>query len=190
MVDAIPDMGNGAHATQESEYFNYLNKLFAEAQALEIVNVKKLNYIPAKDIYADFTSSFPKYDQLPWDDIWTRLNHPVLTSPVRDIMFLLIHNCLPTRDRLFRLNMCDSAQCTSQDGIEDTEHLFTACVRTQVAWEWSRRKIFQLMSDWVQQFPSNFEVIHLVYEALLDGGNCVAGFSLLWLCMGAENKSW
>ena len=55
MVDAIPDMGNGAHATQESEYLNYLNKLFAEAQALWIVNVKKLNDIPAKDIYADFT---------------------------------------------------------------------------------------------------------------------------------------
>ena len=109
-----------------------------------------------------------KYDKLPWNDIWQRLNHPVLTSKVRDIMFLVIHNILPTMDRLHRLNMRDNAICKKEDGIEDVEHLFTGCVRTQVAWAWTRRKVIHLMPDWVDQFPSNFELLHLAYEALLN----------------------
>ena len=180
LVDALPDLGHGLHANQAPEYFVHLRKLFAEAHALEVIDVEHLNSVPAKQIYEDFTSTFPppkittKYAELPWDDIWSRLNHPVLTSPVRDIMFLLIHNCLPTRDRLLRLNMTDDAMCPRQDGIEDIEHLFTGCVRSQVAWAWTRRKVIHLMPDWVNQYPSDFELLHLVYEALLNA-------EILWL---------
>ena len=46
--------------------------------------------------------------------------------------------------------------------------LILICVRSQVAWAWTRRKIMHLMPDWVRQFPSNFELLHLAYEALLS----------------------
>ena len=58
--------------------------------------------------------------------------------------------------------------CKKEDGLEDAEHLFTSCVRTQVAWAWIRRKIMPLLPDWVIQFPSNFELLHLVYEAVMN----------------------
>ena len=189
LVDVIPEMRSGEHSEEIPEYFLHLRRLFTEAHALEIIDVENLDSTPAKQIYADYTSSFPppkvlhKYADLPWDDIWSRLNHPVLTSPVRDIMFLLIHNCLPTRDRLLRLNMCEDAMCTSQDGIEDSEHLFTSCVRSHVAWAWTRRKIVHLMPDWVMQYPSNFELLHFVYEAVMDA-------EILWLISHYCNYVW
>ena len=170
----LADMQPGAHAENVPEYFQHLQKLFLQAHALEIINVERLNAVPAKKIYEDFTSSFPppkviyKFECLPWNDIWERLNHPVLTSKVRDIMFLVIHNILPTRDRLHRLNMSENNKCKKEDGVEDVEHLFTGCVRSQVAWAWARRKIMHLLPDWVTQFPSNFELLHLAYEALLS----------------------
>ena len=37
-----------------------------------------------------------------------------------------------------------------------------------MAWAWTRRKVIHLMPDWVDQFPSNFELLHLAYEALLN----------------------
>ena len=178
--EVLPDMQPGAHAVIVPEYFQHLQKLFLESHALEIINIERLNSVPAKKIYEDFTSSFPhpkviyKYENLPWNDIWVRLNHPVLTSKMRDIMFLVIHNILPTRDRLHRLNMSDNAMCKKEDGLEDVEHLFTGCLRTQVAWAWTRRKIMHLLPDWVTQFPSNFELLHLAYEALLNR-------EILWL---------
>ena len=170
----LPDMGTGDHADSVPEYFQHLQRLFLEAHALEVINVNRLNLVPAKQIYEDFTSSFPppkviyKYENLPWNDIWQRLNHPVLTSKTRDIMFLVIHNILPTRERLHRMNMSINGNCLKMDGVEDVEHLFTGCVRTQVAWAWARRKVIHLMPDWVRQFPSNFELLHLAYEAILN----------------------
>ena len=83
-------------------------------------------------------------------------------------MFLVIHNILPTRERLHRMNMSINGNCLKMDGVEDVEHLFTGCVRTQVAWAWARRKVINLMPDWVRQFPSNFELLHLAYEAILN----------------------
>ena len=176
---ALPDMGGGDHAEVTPPYFNHLQELFLEAHANEIIDVKSLNSVPAKEIYQEFTTTFPppkviyKYGNLPWNEIWNRLNKPVISSHVRDIMFLVIHNILPTRDRLHRLNQCRSDQCDQGDGIEDVEHLFTSCVRTQVAWAWCRRKIMHLMPD-LPAYPSNFELIHLAYDSMMDE-------EILWL---------
>jgi hypothetical protein len=65
-----------------------------------------------------------------------------------------------TRERLFRLNQCRDDQCDQGDGLENVEHLFTSCVRTQVAWAWCRRKIMHLMPD-SPTYLSNFELINL-----------------------------
>ena len=78
-------------------YFLHLKTLFLQAHALEVINSDNLNAVPCKEIYADLTSSFPppkiiyKYEDLPWNEIWGRLNLPVLSSEVQDLMFLLIH---------------------------------------------------------------------------------------------------
>ena len=176
---ALPDMGGGDHADITPDYFKHLQELFLEAHANEIINIQSLNSVPAKEIYKEFTDTFPppkviyKYENLPWKDIWVRLNKPVISSNVRDIMFLVIHNILPTRDRLHRLNQCRSDQCDQGDGTEDVEHLFTSCVRTQVAWAWCRRKIMHLMPN-LQAYPSNFELLHLAYESMMDE-------EILWL---------
>ena len=179
LEETLPDMGAGDHAEQVPEYFQHLRRLFLEAHANEVINVERLNSVPAKEIYKDFTDTFPspkviyKYENLPWNDIWARLNRTVINSQVRDIMFLVIHNILPTRDRLSRLNQCRDDQCEQGDGVEDVEHLFTSCVRTQVAWAWCRRKIMNLMPD-LQTYPSNFELIHLAYDSMMDD-------EILWL---------
>ena len=84
--NVLPDMRHGPHAAEIPDYFLHLQNLFLEAHALEIINVERLNSVPAKQIYEEFTSSFPhpkviyKYENLPWNNIWQRLNHPVLTS--------------------------------------------------------------------------------------------------------------
>ena len=167
--DIIPAMQGGPHPAVVPDYFQHLRTLFTQAHALEIINVENLNAVPCKEIYADFTSSFPppkivyKFDNLPWDEIWGRLNLPVLVSEVRDLMFMLIHNILPTRDRLARLRRRQDALCSAEDGIESAEHLFTACTRTQVAWAWARRKIIHLMPV-SNIYPSDFELIHLAFE--------------------------
>ena len=55
--------------------------------------------------------------------------------------------------------------------MEDVQHLFTGCVRTQVAWAWCRRKIMHLMPD-SPTYPSDFELINLAYESPMDDEIC------------------
>ena len=124
--------------------------------------------------------------ELPWNDIWARLNRTVINSQVRDIMFLVIHNILPTRDRLYRLNQCRDDQCEQGDGVEDVEHLFTSCVRTQVAWAWCRRKIMNLMPD-LQTYPSNFELIHLAYDSMMDDESWCLTFAHMFITRRSKN---
>ena len=57
--NVLPDMRLGPHAVRVPDYFNHLRILFLEAHALEIIKVDRLNSIPAKEIYQEFTSSFP-----------------------------------------------------------------------------------------------------------------------------------
>ena len=108
----------------------------------EPLDVEHLNKISTKEIYKDFTSTFPppkvifKYENMPWDDVWDRLNRPILNSHERDFMFIVIHNILPTREWLFRLNQCRDDQCTKGDGLEDVEHIFAGCVRYVYRLHW------------------------------------------------------
>ena len=99
-----------------------------------------------------------KYD-LPWDQVWTNINHPVLEVKQRELLFMLVHNILPTRERLFRLNQAINENCMYGDGKEDIENLFCKCQRTQIAWAWMRRKIMTELPE--LQALSNFEMLNL-----------------------------
>ena len=68
---------------------------------MNIINVERLNLIPAKQIYEDYTFTFPppkviyRHSDLPWEDIWRRLNRPILESLMKDILFTLLILILP-----------------------------------------------------------------------------------------------
>ena len=168
----LPDLGAGAHDDVVPPYFEHLKRLFEEAHASVVIDIDNLNGVTAKHIYEDFTSTFPppkiiyKYEGLPWEDIWRRLNRPVINSQVRDVMFLIIHDVLPTKQRLFRMNKCRSEDCDQGDGLEDVVHLFTGCRRVQVAWAWCRRKIMNLITQ--PNYPSDFELLNLAYVSDMD----------------------
>ena len=170
LADMLPTMQAGDQHEDIPDYFLHMRDLFTQAHALEIIDISQLNSVPCKDIYRDFTSTFPppkvinKYEDLPWNDIWKRLNFTVLGSTLRDLMFMLIHNILPTRDRLARLGRCADSICREGDGTENVEHLFSGCSRTQVAWAWARRKVQHLMPQ-SDIYPSDFELLHLAFSS-------------------------
>ena len=130
------------------------------------VDPNQLQRFRVKDLYKELTTTLPppkivyKYRDLPWETIWKNINHPVLDVKQRELLFMLVHNILPTRQRLFRLNQAQDVNCLEGDGEESIEHLFCSCRRTQAAWAWMRRKIINLFPH--LQALSNFEMLNLV----------------------------
>ena len=123
LQDWWPDLGT--HPAQNiPPHFRHLYNLLQEAINREVVDVNKLEYVTAKEIYKDYTTTFPtpkimyKYD-LPWDLVFARLWSTVLEPPIQSLLFLLVHNILPIRSRLHRLNMVNTDKCKDDGAVED-----------------------------------------------------------------------
>ena len=107
-------------------------------------------------------------------------------SVAKDLLFRLIHNIIPNRQRLFRMNKCSHQYCLEEvieievqgplnegiagrDGmkilggeVEDNTHLFAQCVKVGECWHWLRSRILDLLplnSD----NCSDWELLHLTF---------------------------
>ena len=165
-----PDMGQGPHSRIVPEYFEHLRTLIEEAVRMEVIDKNNLKCTSAKFIYKEYTSTFPPpkviyKHELPWNMVFKRLWDPVLDPPVQSLMFLLVHNILPVRARLKRLNMVNSDKCLEDDLVADVEHVFCHCLRTREGWQWIRWKILTDLIPNTFQIPSDFEFLHLCFES-------------------------
>lgn len=67
---------------------------------------------------------------------------------------MLLHNKLPTKERLFRIGMHNDPYCQFcvNAVVSDTEHFFCSCDRVADVWDWVRRKLTNMVgnlySDW------------------------------------------
>ena len=162
----IPDLRPGPHSERVPPFYHHFRKLLEDAFIEELVNPEELEKVKVKNLYMEMTDTLPppkvvyKYN-LPWEDVWRRMNHPVLDVEMKELMFLLVNNVLPTKERLLRMGMRQDALCEEGDGVEDREHLFCTCRRVQVAWTLMRRKMINIHP--VNGASSDLELINLVF---------------------------
>lgn len=183
----MPFLRPGPHSEQIPPFYVHFKRLFQEMVGMELLKIDELEAVKVKDIYKGLTETLPppkvifKYN-LPWDLVWKYINNPVLDVYQRELLFMLVHNILPTRERLFRLNQADNAVCSEGDGVESVEHLFCTCRRVQVAWAWMRRLI--LNKNLALPTVSDFELLHSLSG--LDDGTC----DLVWLISNYVEFVW
>ena len=98
-------MALGPHAENISPYFSHMKSLLVGGIILGDINIQKLNKTRSKTLYASFTDTFPppkivyKIDA-DWTQVWKRLQSPMLEPKAREILFMVINNIIPNRDRL------------------------------------------------------------------------------------------
>ena len=107
--------------------------------------------------------------------VWQRLFRPFLTAEEREIQYLLIHGKLPVPEWLFRIGMKNDPYCSSCPGavIGDIEHFFSACVKTNLAWNWIKSKLLQLSRG--SSLTSSQDFLTLFFP------NCVNENEVIWL---------
>ena len=87
---------------------------------------------------------------------WRRLHSSVVDDKARDVLFLLLHNKLPVRERLFRIGLKNDPYCLKCAGAEvsDIVHYFCTCEAVCHTWSWLKRQVMQLgrlgasVDDW------------------------------------------
>ena len=169
----FPDMGQCPHAELISPYFQHMKALILGGFVLGDIEVGKLHLVTSKKLYQGFTSTFPppkvvyKYE-VEWSQVWSRLQDPVLEPKGREILFMIIHNIVANKDRVYRFNMAVSPNCTVCGVLQHNVHLFCECQHVREAWCWLRQRILGLMSlDCAA--TSNFEFVNLMFSSsMLD----------------------
>ena len=150
-------------------YFKHMRLLLVEGLDLGYLSVGNLRKVTAKALYQECTTSFPppkvvfKHD-IDWPLVWNRLDYLVLEPLGREVLFNIVHNIVPNRDRLFnKMHMVNSPNCMECGVREDITHIFTECVMVREAWGWVRMRLLGLLSEESARC-SNFEMINLMFE--------------------------
>ena len=148
-------------APETPEYFVYIAELVAEMMVSDKVSAGTLKRLTNKTVYAEMTSSFPPpkvvlESNRDYSVAWKRLHSPFVDGKARDVLFLLLHNKLPVKERLFRIGLKSDPYCLKCAGaeIDDIVHYFCTCGAVCNSWSWVKRQVVQLgrmgagVDDW------------------------------------------
>merc|ERR1711942_452487 len=136
----------------------------------EKVNAGTLKNLKNKTVYAEMTSSFPppkvvmESDQ-DYSTAWKRLHSPVVDGKARDVLFLLIHNKLPVKERLFRIGLNRDPYCIkcARAEINDIVHYFCTCESVSNTWSWLKSKVMQFDDMRVRADMDDWDLVNLLY---------------------------
>jgi len=133
------------------EYFAYVADSVAEMIISEKVTAETIKNLTNKTVYAELTSSFPPpkvvmESNRDYRIAWKRLHSPVVDGKARDVLFLLLHNKLPVKERLFRIGLKHDPYCLKCAGAEvsDIVHFFCICEAVCNTWAWLKGQVVQL----------------------------------------------
>jgi len=129
-----------------------LADLVSKVKLLENLEISSWKKFTNKQIYSKFADSFtkPKVERDSCRDmsgIWKRLKIFNCSTDVHEITYLMIHNKLPLRERLFRVKLSPDPYCQACPSaeIEDISHYFTTCQRVKMYWSWTRKLCLKML---------------------------------------------
>ena len=125
------------------------------------------------------------WPSLEWPIIWKRARMPGLSNDSRSFLFKLLHNILPTQERLFRITRTTfSDVCVCCDsGLTDNvwNHSFTACSHTLPAMNW-------LMSS-LSSFDPSTNLDKIIWLQV-DTTNETNELAAIWLIAETMSYAW
>ena len=177
LADLVPGIENGPHPVNIPDYFAIIESSIVLGRIDDIITPGSWKLVTNKMLYQNAAKSLPvpkvEYEAgLSFRRIWLLLNSPVLSSFTRDVPYLLIHNKLPVKERLFRIGMKNDPYCDGCPGAQmaDTEHFFCSCFKVIEAWVWLKQKLDSVLGVSIPseklinlQFPSSSYDTELVW---------------------------
>ena len=153
LADFLPGFDNGDHSEHLGEYYGYLSSLIVDLKLADHVNKENCKVITNKNLYSALCQdlSLPKVETAGNASLkiaWVNLRADCLNSSLREISYLVIHNKLPVRERMFRIGQANDPYCLWCLELNETlncdvKHFFCECVRVVRIWE----KIMTVMNN-------------------------------------------
>ena len=157
----LADIGPVSH-TMSGDFplHRYMLDTFFEAVGRGEVKNNNLKGVTTRAVYKSRMSSIltPPKVELKYpltnfqETVYPRLKNPVLEAKQRDILFSLIHGIYLNRERLHQQGRaddphCQNKACRRENLVHDLEHIFCTCYKVRAAWNWTKRKVLDFLTD-------------------------------------------
>ena len=186
LADLLLGADNGVHPADIPEYFHHIEYLISMARVDDDF-VSNWRSITNKQLYSCSIQSLPstKVEQdagISYDNVWKRIHMPILDSASRDICYLLVHNKLPVKERLFRVNLIGDPNCSICPGAQlcDIDHFFCSCSRVNKAWLLIKNSIKNLIGS----TPADRQLVRFLFP------KCNYENELIWLMGNYVAEVW
>ena len=107
---------------------------------------------------------------------------PIVDSASHDICYLLVHNKLPVKERLFRVNLIGDPYCSICPGTQlcDIDHFFCSCLRVKEAWLLIKNSIHNLIGS----APPDYQLVRFSFP------KCNFENEVIWLMGSYVRELW
>ena len=140
------------HAANVPCYFDSLAQNITNARLTEILSTSNWKRVTNQMIYRANVELFPaprveQESQFSFKQTWKNLGLIAHSSSVHEVLLLLIHDKLPTSERLFRIQLQQDPYCSfclehcGLAVIADREHYFCSCHRVSAMWEDLKKRL-------------------------------------------------
>ena len=119
----------------------------APQRTIEIMSKQRSRiYQTLKDIQSNTKRSevmriVRKYPEVNWKRLWTNLHTAWISDAQRSTWYMVIHDLIPTNDRLAAIKFTETNHCSTCDAIDTTQHRLTQCGERKLIWNWTRARI-------------------------------------------------
>jgi hypothetical protein len=93
-----------------------------------------------------------------WTKVWDNLQSTWASESIKSAWYKVIHDILPTNERLRAINLSDTAQCKACGNHDTILHRITDCGTGSVIWEWTRRRVAWILRTDPSHIPKDWIV--------------------------------
>ena len=184
----LSDLGPMSHTiSSKFPIHKHMLDTFLEAIARGEINENNMKSVTTKEMYINRMEDLLtppkveiKYPQVNFQElVYPRIKHAVLEAKQKDFLFALIHKIYPNRQRLFLQRrtedpLCLNPACKREGLVQDIEHIFCSCYKVRSAWQWTRRKILQLVTELGPPLlVSNIDIILAMFPTCRQEVECI-----------------
>ena len=96
----------------------------------------------------------------PWPKVWRNLHAVWSSEDIKTVWIMVIHDLIPTNDRLAKIQRSESNQCPHCDQPDTLIHRLTECSEGADIWRWTRFRIAiilrtdqqNILTEWSHSF--------------------------------------
>jgi endonuclease/exonuclease/phosphatase family metal-dependent hydrolase len=98
---------------------------------------------------------WPNYN---WQTIWENLHMTPVTNNTKGVWYKVIHDIIPTNERLKKIRLSPTDLCQNCNDIDTTQHRITDCGEGRETWKWISDKIAIIMRIDPRYIPKEWVV--------------------------------